>query len=253
MTIILTWCGGRNSRRQARSCTIIQTEAQCKYSGGKIIRQRNANCQTTSAPMPQGSSRQSQLSTNPKRTKAMAHTQSRSFQSLETKTHTLNCQTTYVGQSFPQIKIDDHIRTLHPGRARVTVLHTGKITRSIITNTVSDRYSEHSQREYHEAHKNSWDWQDWVLILEALPGGSVNVQKRTRGEWDAGVENRQNTQINLINNYLPQTKYSRLSRFLGVCGGVGDKPDPSVYNSAWESFSDERGLAFNYLKIGFLE
>jgi len=40
-------------------------------------------------------------------------------------------------------------------------------------------------------------------------------------------------------------KYSRLSRFLGVCGGgVGGKPDPSVSNSALESFSDERGLAF---------
>ena len=40
-------------------------------------------------------------------------------------------------------------------------------------------------------------------------------------------------------------KYSRLSRFLGVCGGgVGGKPDPSVSNSALESFPDERGLAF---------
>ena len=43
---------------------------------------------------------------------------------------------------------------------------------------------------------------DWGLTLEALPprgGGSAECPKRTRGEWDAGVENTntQNTQINL--------------------------------------------------------
>ena len=70
------------------------------------------------------------------------------------------------------------------------------------TNRASDRYFEHSKREYHEPHKDSWDWQDWRLTLEALPprgGGSAECPKRTRGEWDAGVENKntQNTQINL--------------------------------------------------------
>ena len=68
-----------------------------------------------------------------------------------------------------------------------------------ITNRASDRYSEHSKREYHEPHKDSWDWQDWGLTLEALPprgGGRAECPKRTRGEWDAGVENKntQNTQ-----------------------------------------------------------
>ena len=76
------------------------------------------------------------------------------------------------------------------------------IISSIITNGASDRYSEHSKREYHEPHKDSCDWQDWGLTLEALPpcgGGSAECPKRTRGEWDAGVENKntQNTQINL--------------------------------------------------------
>jgi len=31
------------------------------------------------------------------------------------------------------------------------------------------------------------------------------------------------------------------------------KRDPSVANSAWEFFSDERGLPFYYLKFGSLE
>ena len=70
------------------------------------------------------------------------------------------------------------------------------------TNRASDRYFEHSKSEYHEPHKDSWDWQDWGLTLEALPprrGGSAECPKRTRGEWDAGVENKntQNTRINL--------------------------------------------------------
>ena len=51
-------------------------------------------------------------------------------------------------------------------------------------------------------HEDSCDWQDWGLTVEALPprgGGSAECPKRTRGEWDAGVENKntQNTQINL--------------------------------------------------------
>ena len=57
------------------------------------------------------------------------------------------------------------------------------IISSIITNRASDRYSEHSKREYHEPHKDSWDWQDWGLTLEALPprgGGSVGFD-RTAG------------------------------------------------------------------------
>jgi len=50
--------------------------------------------------------------------------------------------------------------------------------------------------------KTFYVWQDWGLTLEALPprgGGSAECPKRTRGEWDAGVENTntQNTQINL--------------------------------------------------------
>jgi len=57
-------------------------------------------------------------------------------------------------------------------------------------------------REYHEPHKDSWDRQDWGLTLEALPprgGGSAECPKRTGGEWDAGVENKntQNTPIDL--------------------------------------------------------
>jgi len=63
-------------------------------------------------------------------------------------------------------------------------------------------YFEHSKREYHEPHKDSGDRQDWGLTLEALPprgGGSAECPKRTRGEWDAGVENKntENTQIDL--------------------------------------------------------
>ena len=86
------------------------------------------------------------------------------------------------------------------------------IVSSIITNRASDRYFEHSKREYHEPHKDSWHWQD---SLEALPprgGGSAECPKKTRGEWNAGVENKntQNTQIDLNKwklgeLYLPQT------------------------------------------------
>jgi len=76
------------------------------------------------------------------------------------------------------------------------------IISSIITSRASDGCFEHSKREHHEPHKDSWDWQDWGLTLEALPlrgRGSAECPKRTRGEWDAGVENKntQNTQINL--------------------------------------------------------
>ena len=46
----------------------------------------------------------------------------------------------------------------------------------IITNRASDRYSEHSKREYR-------DWQDWGLTLEALPlrgGGNAECPKKDK-------------------------------------------------------------------------
>jgi len=81
------------------------------------------------------------------------------------------------------------------------------IISSIITNRASDRYCEHSKREYHEPHKDSYDWQDWGLTLEALPprgGGSAECPKKDRRRVRPGVENKitQNTQINLNKRQL---------------------------------------------------
>jgi len=74
------------------------------------------------------------------------------------------------------------------------------IISSIITNhRTSDRYSEHSKREYHEPHKDSCDWQDWGLTLEALPprgGGSAGCPKKGKRRARGGSR-EQNTQINL--------------------------------------------------------
>ena len=53
----------------------------------------------------------------------------------------------------------------------------------IITNRASERYSEHSKREYHEPRKDSCDWQDWGLTY-----------KREEGIQD---KNSHDTQINL--------------------------------------------------------
>ena len=60
-------------------------------------------------------------------------------------------------------------------------------------------YSEHSKREYYEAHKDSWDWQDWGLTLEALPprgGGSAGCPKKDKRRARGGSRD-QNTQIYL--------------------------------------------------------
>jgi len=87
--------------------------------------------QATSAPVPQGSYQRSWLSTSRKRTNALAHTQSQSFQSLQKKRHTHSYQTTSVGHtrsqswSYTLTKIENHIGTLHQGRAHVTMLHAG--------------------------------------------------------------------------------------------------------------------------------
>jgi len=40
------------------------------------------------------------------------------------------------------------------------------IISSILTNRASDRYSEHSKREYHETHKDSCDWHDWEFVFQ---------------------------------------------------------------------------------------
>ena len=87
--------------------------------------------QATSAPVPQGSYHRSRLSTNPKRTNALAHTQSRSFQSLQKKRHKHSIQTTSVGHTRSQTKIEDHIGALHQGRAHVTILHAGNARRCV--------------------------------------------------------------------------------------------------------------------------
>jgi len=73
------------------------------------------------------------------------------------------------------------------------------IMSSIITNRASDRYSEHSKREYYEPHKDSWDWQDWGLTLEAIPqrgGGSAGCPKKDKRRA-RGESRDQNTQIGL--------------------------------------------------------
>jgi len=57
------------------------------------------------------------------------------------------------------------------------------IISTIITNRASDRYSKHSKCEYHKPHKDSCDWQDWGLTLEALPlrgGGSAGRPKKDK-------------------------------------------------------------------------
>ena len=70
--------------------------------------------------------------------------------------------------------------------ARICLFYTCTMQRRrtlFLTNRASDRYSEHSKREYHEPHKDSCDWQDWGLILEALPprgGRSAECPKKDK-------------------------------------------------------------------------
>ena len=66
-----------------------------------------------------------------KKTNALAHTQSRSFQSFKKKRHTHSYQTTSVGHTRSQTKIEDHIGTLYQVRAHVTMLHAGNARRCV--------------------------------------------------------------------------------------------------------------------------
>jgi len=71
------------------------------------------------------------------------------------------------------------------------------IISSIITNRASDHYSKHSKREYHEPHKDSWDWQDWGLTLEALPprgGGSAECPKKDKRRVRHGSREQKHTE-----------------------------------------------------------
>jgi len=64
-----------------------------------------------------------------------------------------------------------------------SVLQCVTVCCSVLQVLASDRYSEHSKREYHEPHKDSCDWQDWGLTLEALPprgGASAECPKKDK-------------------------------------------------------------------------
>jgi len=71
------------------------------------------------------------------------------------------------------------------------------IMSSIITNSASDLYSEHSKREYHEPHKDSCDWQDWGLTLQAPPprgGGSAECPKTDKRRVRRGNRGQKHTE-----------------------------------------------------------
>jgi len=110
---------------------LFRQERNSQYSKGQTSPQRNAKGQATSAPVPQGSYQRSRLSTNQKRTNALAHTQSRSFQSLRKKTLDHSNQTTSVGHTHSQTKIEDHIGALHQGRAHVMMSNAGTARRCV--------------------------------------------------------------------------------------------------------------------------
>ena len=64
-------------------------------------------------------------------------------------------------------------------------------------NKASDRYSEHSKREYHEPHKDSWDWPDWGLTLEAFPPrgrGSAECPKNDKRRVRRGSREQKHTE-----------------------------------------------------------
>ena len=62
----------------------------------------------------------------------MAHKQSRSFQSSRKNVQLKHSnQTTFVDDTRPQTKIDDHIGALHQGRAHVTMSNAGTARRCV--------------------------------------------------------------------------------------------------------------------------
>jgi len=112
----------------------FRQERNSKYNKGQTSLQRKAKGQATSAPVPQGSYQRSRLSTNQKRTNALAHKQSRSFQSLHKNVQPKYIhQTTSFEHTRPQTKIEDHIGALHQGphtlRCQMQEQHVGVVAR----------------------------------------------------------------------------------------------------------------------------